>query len=204
MNALITIRAQIDKALGHVLVGIFAATVLMVTWQVIGRHLLSAPSSATEEIARFLLIWLGSLATAYAFVKRMHVGVDLISAKISAGARILVARIIWTACAIFALAVMVYGGGLLVNVTATLGQTSPALGLPIWTVYTVMPLSGLIIAFFALTFLIEGAPSEAAPILDGDDLDVGPENVTTPVKTPGAAANQADTIEKTGAEKNHD
>lgn len=158
-----TIRDHIEKTLGHVLVGIFVATVLMVTWQVIGRHLLSAPSSATEEIARFLLIWLGSLATAYAFTRRMHVGVDLISARLSESRKVLAARAIWIACAAFALSVMVYGGGLLVNVTATLGQTSPALGLPIWTVYTVMPISGLIITFFALSFLIEGAASEAAP-----------------------------------------
>lgn len=166
MSAIHKIRGQIEMILGHVLVGIFAATVLMVTWQVIGRHLLSAPSSATEEIARFLLIWLGSLATAYAFVRRMHVGVDLISVRLSARGKVHVARIIWLACILFALMVMVYGGGLLVNVTATLGQTSPALGIPIWTVYTVMPISGLIITFFAVTFLIEGAPSEAAPVVE--------------------------------------
>ena len=93
----------------------------------------------------------------------MHVGVDLISARLTEKSRVLVSRIIWVACVLFAFMVMVYGGGLLVNVPATLGQTSPALGLPIWTVYTVMPISGLIIAFFAITFLIEGAASEASP-----------------------------------------
>ena len=56
MTGLIKIRELIEKGLGALLVAIFAATVLMVTWQVVGRHVLSAPSSATEEIARFLLI----------------------------------------------------------------------------------------------------------------------------------------------------
>lgn len=153
-------RLMIEKALAGILVLLFSATVLTVIWQVIGRYILEAPSSATEEIARFLLIWLGMVSMAYAFAKRMHVGVDLLSARLSQSGRKTAARAIWLACAAFALAVMVYGGGLLVNVTATLGQTSAALGLPMWTIYTVMPLSGLVIAYFAISFVIEGIATE--------------------------------------------
>ena len=156
-------RLLIEKALAGVLIALFIATVLTVTWQVIGRYVLEAPSSATEEIARFLLIWLGTLSAAYAFARRMHVGVDLISAHMSEASRTLLARMIWLICAAFALMVMVYGGGMLVNITRTLGQTSAALGLPMWTIYTVMPLSGLIIAYFAISFLIAGTPSDHAP-----------------------------------------
>ncbi len=156
-------RLVIEKVLAGVLVLLFSATVLTVLWQVIGRYVLEAPSSATEEIARFLLIWLGMVSMAYAFAKRMHVGVDLISARLSPGSRVNAARAIWLACAIFALTVMVYGGGLLVKITATLGQTSAALSLPMWTVYTIMPLSGLVISYLAISFLIEGISTEDEP-----------------------------------------
>ncbi|KLI64118.1 TRAP transporter small permease [Aurantiacibacter marinus] len=156
-------RLIIEKALAAVLVFLFVITVMTVTWQVIGRYVLAAPSSATEEVARFLLIWLGTLSAAYAFARRMHVGVDLISARMSEGSRVMVARFIWFICAVFALGVMVYGGGQLVNITRTLGQTSAAMGLPMWTIYTVMPISGLIIAYFAISFLISGTPSDHAP-----------------------------------------
>lgn len=156
-------RMMIEKMLAGILVLLFSATVLTVLWQVIGRYVLEAPSSATEEIARFLLIWLGMVSMAYAFARRMHVGVDLISSRLSASSRVTAARAIWLSCAAFALAVMVYGGGLLVKVTATLGQTSAALGLPMWTIYTVMPLSGLVISYFAISFLIEGISTENEP-----------------------------------------
>lgn len=156
-------RSIIEKALAAILVVLFIATVATVVWQVIGRYILEAPSSATEEVARFLLIWLGMISMAYAFARRMHVGVDLISARLSQGSRVNAARAIWLACTAFALAVMVYGGGLLVKVTATLGQTSAALGLPMWTIYTVMPLSGLVIAYFGISFLIEGILTEDEP-----------------------------------------
>jgi len=140
---------------------LFSATVLTVIWQVIGRYVLDAPSSDTEEIARFLLIWLGTVSMAYAFAKRMHVGVDLMSARLAPAARVKAARAIWIMCAIFALTVMVYGGGLLVNITATLGQTSSALGVPMWTIYTIMPLSGVVITYFAISFLIEGLSTDS-------------------------------------------
>lgn len=153
-------RILIEKTLAGLLVLFFSATVLTVLWQVAGRYLLEAPSSATEEIARFLLIWLAMLSMAYAFAKRMHVGVDLISGKLSGDARRAMARAIWLACAFFALSVMVYGGGLLVKVTATLGQTSAAMGLPMWTIYMIMPITGLVITYLAFSFMIEGLETE--------------------------------------------
>ncbi|TWJ06676.1 TRAP transporter small permease [Altererythrobacter ishigakiensis] len=153
-------RIMLEKALAGILVLLFSATVITVVWQVIGRYVLEAPSSATEEIARFLLIWLGMVSMAYAFARRMHVGVDLISARLSPSGRISAARAIWLACAAFALIVMVYGGGLLVKVTATLGQTSAALGLPMWTIYGIMPVSGLVIAYFSFSFMLEGTATE--------------------------------------------
>ena len=161
-------RKLIEKLLAGALVVIFSATVIAVIWQVVGRYLLEAPSSATEEIARFLLIILGMVSMAYAFARRMHVGVDLISARISAGSRTLVARGIWLTCAIFALTVMVYGGARLVNITATLGQTSAALGLPMWTIYTIMPIIGLIVTYLALSFMFDGSHG-SADTEQGDD-----------------------------------
>ena len=149
-------RDRIESILGWFLVFIFLATTVAVVWQVIGRYLLDAPSSATEEIARFMLIWMGMLSTCYGFSRRMHVGVDLISSKLARSQRRAITRFIWGTCALFALLVLVYGGGRLVQTTATLGQVSPALGMPVWIVYMVVPISGILIAFFALAFMLRG------------------------------------------------
>lgn len=154
-------RKIIERTIGWALAVLFTTTILVVCLQVIGRYVLEAPSSATEEIARFQLIWLGMLSMVYAFVMRMHVGVDLISAKLSASANKNLSRLIWALCAVFALAVLVYGGGRLVSITATLGQSSPALGLPMWTIYTILPISGIIVAFYALAYVRDGALQDA-------------------------------------------
>ncbi|QTD55859.1 TRAP transporter small permease [Parasphingorhabdus cellanae] len=157
---------NVERALGYVLVLLFLASVLAVLWQVIGRYVLQSPSSVTEEISRFLLIWLGMLSTAYAFARRMHVGVDLMSAMLSERARKVVGKAIWSACTAFAILVLVYGGGRLVNITATLGQTSAALNLPMWVIYTVLPISGVLITYFALSFLLQADPVDTIDPLE--------------------------------------
>ena len=46
--------------------------------------------------------------------------------------------------------VMVYGGGNLVRLTTLLGQRSAALGVSLGAVYSVLPVAGTVIAFYAV------------------------------------------------------
>src|SRR5690625_5834068 len=72
----------LDKALGYFLAFLMAAMVIDVSWQVITRFVLGEPSAYTEELARFLLIWIGILGAAYSFRKRAHLGLDLFVRKL--------------------------------------------------------------------------------------------------------------------------
>ncbi len=58
-----------------------AAIVLVVTWQVFSRFIIQSPSSFTEELSRFLLIWIGILGAAYAYKTKAHLGLDLFVEK---------------------------------------------------------------------------------------------------------------------------
>ena len=51
----------LDRVLRWALIALAVAMIATVSWQVISRYALRAPSSLTEEIARFQLIWLGLL-----------------------------------------------------------------------------------------------------------------------------------------------
>jgi len=68
----------LDHVLRWALIALATFMILVVTWQVISRYVLRAPSSLTEEIARFGLIWLGLLGSVYTFRNRMHVGIDIL------------------------------------------------------------------------------------------------------------------------------
>ena len=77
-----TLTMWVDKVLTTFLISLMALIVLVVTWQVVTRFLMSTPSSVTEELARFLLIWIGVLGSSYALRTRAHLGIDILSTKL--------------------------------------------------------------------------------------------------------------------------
>lgn len=107
----------------------------------------------TDEVARFLFIWVGLMGAAYTLGKKRHLAIDLISMKMEHNpAKQAVLHIVINLISLFfAGIIMVYGGGSLMLKTLSTGQVSPALGLEMGLVYAAIPLSG----FFMLIYLIE-------------------------------------------------
>lgn len=60
-----TIRKKIDKGLEWTLVIFMSILVINVLWQVTSRYIMNSPSSFTDELAGYLLIWVGLLGAAY-------------------------------------------------------------------------------------------------------------------------------------------
>ncbi|QXD14451.1 TRAP transporter small permease [Rhodocaloribacter litoris] len=144
------LRRLVDRGLAGLLVGVIGLAVLNVLWQVFTRWVLRDPSSYTEELARYLLIWIGLLGAAYAAGQKLHLAIDLLPGRLTGRARHLLELAIGGCVFVFALAVMVVGGSRLVLLTLRFEQTSAALGVPLGYVYLVLPLSGLLIMFYAL------------------------------------------------------
>lgn len=140
----------IISVLEKLLMFAMASIVVTVTWQVFSRFIIQSPSSYTEELSRFLLIWIGVLGSAYAYKTKAHLGLDLFVNKMPAvkqkRARILIELLV----VVFASSVMIYGGFLLVAMTVELKQTSAALGLNMGLIYSAVPLSGVLIVMFCL------------------------------------------------------
>ncbi|MBN1987148.1 MAG: TRAP transporter small permease [Prolixibacteraceae bacterium] len=143
-----SIRKTIDKALEWVLVFLLSILVLDVLWQVASRYLLNSPSSYTDELAGYLLIWVGLLGAAYVAGKREHLAIDLLLQRSSAQRKFKLEMIISVVVILFAITVMVIGGSWLVYTRFYLSVKSAALGMPLGIVYLVLPVSGLLIAYF--------------------------------------------------------
>ncbi|MDZ7414233.1 MAG: TRAP transporter small permease, partial [candidate division KSB1 bacterium] len=144
----------VTRVLGWFLSVLMATMVIDVTWQVFTRFVLRDPSSYTEEIARFQLVWIGLLGASYAYRTKAHLGIDVLAAKLKGNRKRLLEIIINLLVLAFAFFVMVVGGIRLVRLTFILRQVSAALGIPIGYVYIVIPLSGVLIIYFALYFII--------------------------------------------------
>ena len=144
----------ISKTLKFSLIVLMAVMVVDVTWQIITRFILGNPSSYTEELAGFLLIWIGLLGASYALYTRSHLGIDIITARLSGVKRQISELLINLVILLFSLFVLVIGGIRLVNLTYTLKQISPATGIPMAWVYLVLPLTGVLMMYYALVFMI--------------------------------------------------
>ena len=146
----------VDAALRFLLVAAVAMLVVSVAWQVFSRYLLTDPSPWTEELARFLLIWVGMLGASYAFREKAHLGLELLPEKLTGkpAGRLLKGFTLFVV-ALFAVTVLILGGGNLVALTWELKQYSAVLELPISWVYTVIPLTGVLILFYCVVQALE-------------------------------------------------
>ena len=145
------IRSQLDKIIELLLVSILSAMVINVLWQIITRYFSASPSSFSDELARYLMIWLGLMGSAYVSGKKEHVSIDYFLKKLNHKKKVLLNRLIDFIILFFAFFVMIIGGGHLVFVTIKLEQLSPSLQIPMGFVYSVIPLSGLIIIFYQIS-----------------------------------------------------
>jgi len=145
-----TIIRLIDKALAGTLIVAMISILLTVIWQVVSRYVLKDPASITEELSRFILIWIGILGAAYAYRQNAHLGFNLIVERQSRKVKRLLLTCVEIIVIIFCVLVMVYGGSELVSLTLELEQISAALGIKMGLIYSVLPLSGALIIAYAL------------------------------------------------------
>ncbi len=156
------IRKNIDLILSRCVIFVMAVLVLDVLWQVASRYLMKEPSSWTDELAGYLLIWVGLLGAAYASGKKDHLAIDLLPRKMGPAGRRYLYIVINGLIGAFALIVLVIGGIRLVYITFRLNQISSALEIPVGYVYLVLPISGLFILFYAIHDIIHNKMPELA------------------------------------------
>ncbi|WP_193166180.1 TRAP transporter small permease [Microbulbifer hainanensis] len=149
------IVTKLERLLSFVLGALLALMVLDVTWQILTRFLPMNPSSYTEELARYLLVWIGLLGGAYAYRRKSHLGIDLLTNALPERARRATRVFTIALCFAFAAAVMVFGGFRLMLLTFELNQMSAALDIPMGYVYSVIPLSGALICLFSIDQLLQ-------------------------------------------------
>lgn len=143
-------RQKIDQVISWMLIVLMGLMVVNVSWQVASRYLLNNPSSFTDELARYMLIWIGMLGAAYVAGKNEHLAIDYFQGKLSSENRVSIQIVIRLLILAFALLTMVIGGANLVYITFILDQTSAALRIPLAYVYGIIPLSGLLVIFYQI------------------------------------------------------
>lgn len=145
----------VNQLLSVFSVFLYVVLICCVVWQVLSRYVLGTPSVATDELARFLFMWVGLIGAAYATGLKRHLAIDLLLLKVGGKKKKVLEIVILTTMLFFATFILVYGGAGLAWDTHLSGQISPSLGIDMGLVYLCIPISGLLMMFYILMDLIE-------------------------------------------------
>lgn len=146
-------RKIIDKIIEVMCTAIMGYMVLAVCWQVITRFVLKNPSTVTEEILRYLLVWTTMVGGAYAYGRRKHLSINMLAKKLPPRAQKLLDIFVQAIVIAFCVVVMIIGDLRLVE--TTFNQISSALHLPMPYVYASILVGGVLIIFYAIIFIFE-------------------------------------------------
>ena len=127
--------------------------VFTVTWQVFSRYVLNDPSSWTGELARYIMVWLGLFGASYLFGSKGHLAITLLDSALKGKAHVSLHLLINAISIAFVYLAMFTGG--LGLIARTSHQLSPALQLPMSTVYSILPISAVIILVYLALNIIE-------------------------------------------------
>jgi TRAP-type C4-dicarboxylate transport system permease small subunit len=157
-------------ALSQAAIGLSAAAVLaslaLVTWAVAMRYGLNRPPAWVDDAVGFLLVGIVMLGAAQTLRRGEHIGVDLLTSRLSPRARRWADA--WAALAALAASlVLVVNGWNTAMFSRSLGIVAEGnVEIPVFWVQLLLPLGGLMMALVALEALARlaaGAPSLAAP-----------------------------------------
>ncbi|WP_010139415.1 TRAP transporter small permease [Oceanicola sp. S124] len=128
------------------LTGALIAMASVLFAQVVMRYFLRSPFSWSEELARYILVWAAIVGVSLAVRESRHIRVDFLPLVFGPRSERLFSIISHLGVLAFSL-VMISAGLPLIERLARIGQTSPALGIPMWTIYLAIPVG------FGLTVL---------------------------------------------------
>ena len=148
MGFLSAVRRSIDKVLAAVCCFLFAAMVIIGTYQIVTRYVFNSPSTVSEELLTYSFTWMSLLISAYVFGKRDHMRVAFLADKLTGKPRMVLNVFVEALTVAVAAIVLFYGGMTIMQLTMT--QKTASLGITMGVIYTVVPITGALISVYGL------------------------------------------------------
>ncbi|HZH61483.1 MAG TPA: TRAP transporter small permease [Metabacillus sp.] len=129
----------------YILIVLSICTVIIVFTQVFMRYVLGESLTWSEEVARYLFIWMIYVGVSYGVQKDKHLGVDAFPMMFEKKGRIIIDMIASFSFFVFAVVMTYYGFDIVLKVT----RESAALELPLEWVYAA-PVVGMVLTSIRL------------------------------------------------------
>ena len=137
------------------LIFLLVAMTLTVFSQVVARYVFEAPLSWSEELARFILMWLSMLSAAYAFKIKAHFALTIIVGKLPTKFQNMVAFFVHILVGIFFAIIFYYS---IIFVNSVQGHTAPALQISMQIPYSSIIVSSGLITIFSFWSAAKSIP----------------------------------------------
>ncbi|MGC8719228.1 MAG: TRAP transporter small permease [Thermodesulforhabdaceae bacterium] len=142
------INSIIEQLIG--VLGIMMATIMGA--QVIARYVFNHSLFWSEEVGRIILVWLTFLGSTVAYKRKLHIGIEFFVRKFSPPLRRLCFFVTVVASLVFFLAIILLGVKFFS--VAAMYKTA-ALGIPGVFIYSVIPLSGVVLIIHGANLIME-------------------------------------------------
>ena len=158
------LRQLLDRVVMFICVVLFIEMTIVGTYQISCRYFFNSPSTVSEEIVTYSFTWLSILAAAYVFGKREHLAMTFLSGKMRGAKRVFLDMFSEILVILTAVFLLIYGGYIMAVENAD--QLTNSLTISMGAVYSVLPISGVIILLYGLMNLID-----LLKILNSPDLE---------------------------------
>ena len=143
-----TLKHGLDRFLAFVCIVDFIVMVLLTVYQVVVRYVFKSPSSVSEVLTRYCFVWLILLSATYVFGQRDHICITYLKDKLNGSTKRLLDAAIEVVIILFSALILVYGGSVIT--TMNMLQYDSILKIPTGTIYSIIPVCGVLIIFYSI------------------------------------------------------
>lgn len=152
LRALIKVDDLLAKGEAGVLIGFVGVMTVVVFLQVIYRYVLTQPLYWSEELARYLFVWLSIFGAALGLQKQGHFGLDLFFQILPKRGRRIVGLLVHLLMGAVVIVILVEG---ITLVQKTLLQESPAMGISMGWAYACLPVGAALMAIHLVVIIFK-------------------------------------------------
>jgi len=124
-------------------IGLMLAIIFL---QVVSRYIFNHSFEWSEELARFLFVWTVFIGSALIIGDKGHMAVKLLEEKLKGTTAGTILKLVIELCSLAFILILIVQGSKMTKIM--MFQTSPALGIRMGYVYSIIPVSGILMLLY--------------------------------------------------------
>lgn len=137
---------KIEKFVACVAVSIMAVLVFI---NVIARYVFGDSLAVSDELSTYLFVLMSFMGTAIAARRKAHLGLSIVTDRVSPRARMIINEVMYAISALFCLLIVIFGAQMVIS-QYQMGQETATMQWPEWIYGSFVPIGA---AFAMLAFL---------------------------------------------------